>query len=39
MNVGEISDDYDVDRLVDRVKEDIYEAAAYRNVNVISHSR
>ena len=39
MNVNEISSDYDVDRLVDRVKEDINEAAAYRNVNVISYSR
>ena len=39
MNVGEIGSDYDVDRLVERVKQDIYDASAYRNVNVISSIR
>ena len=39
MNIGEIGSDYDVDRLVDRVKQDIYDASAYRNINVISSIR
>ena len=36
MNVDQISNDYDVDRIVDRVKADIETAASYRNVNSIS---
>jgi len=39
VNVNSISDDYDVDRLVERVKDDIYNAASYRNANVINLSR
>ena len=39
MNIGEIASDYDVDRLVERVKQDIYDASTYRNVNVISSIR
>ena len=39
INVGEIGSDYDVDRLVNRVKDDIYSAAAYRNVNAVSFTR
>jgi len=39
VNVDSISDDYDVDRLVERVKDDIYNAASYRNANVINLSR
>jgi len=39
MNVGEIGSDYDVDRLVDRVKQDIYDVSAYRNVNVVNKNR
>ena len=39
MSVGEIGSDYDVDRLVDRVKEDIYDASSYRNVNAVSFLR
>ena len=39
MNVGEIANDYDVDRLVDHVKTKIYEASAYRNLNVINTMR
>lgn len=32
INVDEISNDYDVDKLVKRVKDDLYEIGAYRNV-------
>jgi len=39
MNVGEIGSDYDVDRLVDRLKDDLYNASAYRNVNAINFLR
>lgn len=39
VNVDNISDDYDVDQLVERVKDDIYNAASYRNANVINFSR
>lgn len=39
VNVDNISDDYDVDQLVERVKDDIYSAASYRNANVINFSR
>ena len=39
MNVDSISSDYDVDRLVNRVKQDIYDASAYRNINVISDTQ
>jgi hypothetical protein len=39
VNVENISDDYDVDQLVERVKEDIYNAASYRNVNVVNFLR
>jgi len=39
VNVDNISDDYDVDQLVERVKEDIYSAASYRNANIINFSR
>jgi len=39
MNVGEISNDYDVDRMVDRVKSNIYDASNYRNVNSVNFSR
>ena len=34
--VDELSSDYDVDRLMERMKEKIYEDGAYRNVNTIS---
>ena len=36
---AEIDSDYDVDRLAERIKKQIYDAAAYRNVNVISQMR
>ena len=39
INVDSLSNDYDVDQLVDRVKEDIYNAASYRNVNVVNFLR
>ena len=39
MSVGEIGSDYDVDRLIERVKEDIYSASSYRNVNAVNFLR
>ena len=39
MDVGSIASDYDVDRLVERVKTDIYNASSYRNVNAVSFLR
>ena len=35
MNIDEIGSDYDVDQIAERVKDIIYEASAYRNVNVL----
>ncbi|MBO7078863.1 MAG: hypothetical protein J6W64_03530 [Bacilli bacterium] len=39
MNVDEIGSDYDVDRIVDRVKEVIYDTSSYRNINVLNFTR
>jgi len=39
MNVDQIANDYDVDRLVERVKQDIYDVSSYRNVNSIGFIR
>ena len=39
INVDEIGSDYDVDMLVDRVKNDIYQEATHRNVNLITRTR
>ena len=39
MNVEEIGSDYDVDRIADRVKEIIYNASSYRNVNTLNFIR
>lgn len=39
INVDSISSDYDVDRLTERIKQNIYEDGAYRNVNVINRLR
>ena len=39
MNIAGISNDYDVDRLVDRVKKNIYDVASYRNVNAVNFQR
>ena len=39
MNVDEIGSDYDVDKIAERVKEIVYDASTYRNVNVINFTR
>ena len=36
VNVDQIANDYDVDRLVERVKSNIYQDASYRNINQIN---
>ena len=36
ISVGSLANDYDVDKLVKRIKEDIYTSAAYRNVNGVT---
>lgn len=36
INVGEIANDYDVDKVADRVKQAIYKETTYRNVNAIN---
>jgi len=36
---ADINSDYDVDRLADRIKKQIYDDASYRNVNAISYIR
>ena len=36
---ADIDSDYDVDRLADRIKKQIYDDASYRNVNAISYIR
>ena len=39
MNVDQIASDYDVDRIADKVKEIVYDAGSYRNVNTLNFSR
>ena len=39
VNVGSIANDYDVDSLVARIKDDLYESASYRNGNVLGFIR
>lgn len=39
ISVEKIGDDYDVDRLADRIKEIIYEDSVYRNVNAVNFMR
>lgn len=39
VNVDQISSDYDVDRMVDRIKDKLYDDASYRNVNTLSFLR
>ena len=39
MHVDEIADDYDVDRIANRVKDILYDASSYRNVNTINFIR
>jgi hypothetical protein len=36
IHIDEISDDYDVDQMVERVKQDIYRDSMYRNVNTVN---
>ena len=37
INVEDISDDYDVEQLANKIRSMIYEDATYRNVNAVSH--
>jgi len=39
MNVDQIASDYDVDRIADRVKDIVYNAGQYRNVNTLNFMR
>jgi hypothetical protein len=39
INVDELGSDYDVDQLVTRIKQKIYEDSSYRNVNTINFIR
>lgn len=39
VNVEQISSDYDVDQLIDRVKQNIYQDASYRNIHQINFIR
>ena len=39
INVDSIANDYDVDQLVERIKDDLADAAGYRNVNALSFIR
>jgi hypothetical protein len=39
INVDNISDDYDVEQLADKIRSMIYEDSIYRNVNAINHIR
>ena len=39
MNVDQIASDYDVDRIADRVKDIVYNAGSYRNVNTLNFIR
>lgn len=39
IHVDEISNDYDVDKLAKRIKEELYNDATYRNVNLINNLR
>lgn len=39
MNVDQIASDYDVDRIADRVKDIVYNAGQYRNVNTLNFIR
>ena len=39
INVDELADDYDVDKLAERVKKQIYDDSSYRNVNTINYLR
>ena len=39
VNVDQISNDYDVDQLIDRIKQNIYQDASYRNIHQINFIR
>ena len=39
INVDEIGSDYDVERLAEKVKDEIYRNAQYRNVNALNFIR
>lgn len=39
MHVDEIANDYDVDRIANRVKDILYDASSYRNVNTLNFIR
>ena len=39
INVEKISDDYDVEKLANKIRSMLYQDATYRNVNNISHTR
>lgn len=39
INVGSLNNDYDVDQLINRIKEELYDSAAYRNVTSLSFIR
>ena len=39
VNLESVSPDYDVDRMVDLVKDKLYDAGSYRNVNSLSFLR
>ena len=39
VQLDSVSPDYDVDRMVDAVKEKLYDSGSYRNVNSISFLR
>ena len=39
MHVDEIANDYDVDKIADRVKDILYNASSYRNVNTLNFIR
>lgn len=39
INVEKIDDDYDVEKIADKIRSMIYEDATYRNVNAINHIR
>jgi hypothetical protein len=39
INVENISDDYDVEQLADKIREMIYDDSMYRNVNTINLTR
>ena len=39
VSVGEIGSDYDVESAIEKIKKEIYDNAAYRNVNAINFLR